>query len=118
MKKIISLFLITFLVMSLSQGITRGVTQASVTQFSVTVNPAYRGDMAEYKITFITGADLTGGLIIYISSFRPKQIFRARLAHTDAAHPAFKLMGIMPLEQGSLAPKQKQYILQCLEELQ
>ncbi|MGB9694805.1 MAG: hypothetical protein ACPLZB_02305, partial [Caldisericaceae bacterium] len=62
MKKLISIAVLFFLMLALSQGIGKALTQASVTQFSVTVNPAYRLDYGEYKIDFITGADLVGGI--------------------------------------------------------
>ncbi|MGC9125738.1 MAG: hypothetical protein ACP5GW_06425 [Caldisericaceae bacterium] len=44
MKKLISIAVLFFLMLALSQGIGKALTQASVTQFSVTVNPAYRLD--------------------------------------------------------------------------
>jgi len=60
MKKFLSLLLVLMLITFVVPHGVRGISEVSVT-----VNPAYRLDYGEYKITFVTGADLTGGLIIF-----------------------------------------------------
>jgi len=57
MRKFLSLLLVLMLITFVVPHGVRGISEVSVT-----VNPAYRLDYGEYKITFVTGADLTGGI--------------------------------------------------------
>jgi hypothetical protein len=67
MRKFLSLLLVLMLIPFVVPGGAKGISDVKVT-----VNPAYRLDYGEYKITFITGADLTGGIDNIIIQFPPE----------------------------------------------
>jgi hypothetical protein len=57
MRKFLSLLLVLMLIPFVVPGRVKGISDVKVT-----VNPSYRLDYGEYKITFVTGSDLTGGI--------------------------------------------------------